>query len=390
MKTKYFFYTLLCVMSVGKIKAADLYVRDLGAGGAYSTISAAISAANDGDRIIIRPKTGNVPYLESLSINKSLTFVSETNFTKYYIQGSIIIVPAANRVITINNMYSLQSSIATTSTTITGGRCTINILNSVADIIDLDNTKNVSTNIYGSTFNSLSFLHGKVTGNTYTSIYLGDDIAPLADSSVYIIANKGGSTESATKSYPVNIMNNDLGVNGSNLPALLISDIKPASTNVVQNNKLLSSNTPFKITASLSGNIAITNNILDSNYSGNLKIDVSTLPPTVIATYNISSTSFSTSGVDIQDNNTAYGSYTLNLNNLTSSGAIINAGIPDEEYQDLDLTRSDIGPLGGSNSWTNYWPSNAGNKPRVMFLNTPRRVYQGTGSIQAEATGISK
>lgn len=390
MKTKYFFYTLLCVMSVGKIKAADLYVRDLGAGGAYSTISAAISAANDGDRIIIRPKTGNVPYLESLSINKSLTFVSETNFTKYYIQGSIIIVPAANRVITINNMYSLQSSIATTSTTITGGRCTINILNSVADIIDLDNTKNVSTNIYGSTFNSLSFLHGKVTGNTYTSIYLGDDIAPLADSSVYIIANKGGSTESATKSYPVNIMNNDLGVNGSNLPALLISDIKPASTNVVQNNKLLSSNTPFKITASLSGNIAITNNILDSNYSGNLKIDVSTLPPTVIATYNISSTSFSTSGVDIQDNNTAYGSYTLNLNNLTSSGAIINAGIPGEEYQDLDLTRSDIGPLGGSNSWTNYWPSNAGNKPRVMFLNTPRRVYQGTGSIQAEATGISK
>ncbi|UCA57936.1 hypothetical protein KB553_12810 [Chryseobacterium rhizoplanae] len=390
MKTKYFFYTLLCVMSVGKIKAADLYVRDLGAGGAYSTISAAISAANDGDRIIIRPKTGNVPYLESLSINKSLTFVSETNFTKYYIQGSIIIVPAANRVITINNMYSFQSSIATTSTTITGGRCTINILNSVADIIDLDNTKNVSTNIYGSTFNSLSFLHGKVTGNTYTSIYLGDDIAPFADSSVYIIANKGGSTESATKSYPVNIMNNDLGVNGSNLPALLISDIKPASTNVVQNNKLLSSNTPFKITASLSGNIAITNNILDSNYSGNLKIDVSTLPPTVIATYNISSTSFSTSGVDIQDNNTAYGSYTLNLNNLTSSGAIINAGIPDEEYQDLDLTRSDIGPLGGSNSWTNYWQSNAGNKPRVMFLNTPRRVYQGTGSIQAEATGISK
>lgn len=390
MKTKYLFCTLLCVMSIGKIKATDLYVRDLGAGGAYSTISAAIAAANDGDRIIIRPIAGNVPYLENLSIDKSLTFVSETNFSKYYIQGSINIVPAANRVITINNMYALRSSIATTSTTITGGRCTVNILNSIADSIDLDNTKNVSANVYGSNFNSLYFLHGKVTGNTYTSIYLGDDTAPLADSSVYIIANKGGSTESATKNYPVNIMNNDLGISGSNLPALVISDIKPASTNTVQNNRLLSSNTPFKITASLSGNIVITNNILDSNYSGNLKIEASTLPPTIIATYNISSTSFSTSGVDFQDNNTAYGYYTLNLNNLTSSGAIVNAGIPDEEYQDLDLTRSDIGPLGGSNSWANYWPSNAGNKPRVMFLNTPRRVYQGTGSIQAEATGISK
>lgn len=390
MKTKYLFYALGCIMSFGQIKAADLYVRDLGAGGAYATISAAIDAANDGDRIIIKPKTSSVPYLENLSINKSLTFVSETNFSKYYIQGNINIVPAANRVVTINNMYALQSSIATTSVNITGGRCTINILNSIADNIDLDNTKNVTANIYGNTFNNLYFLHGKVTANSYTSIYLGDDTSPFADSGVYIIANKGGTIESATKGYQVNIMNNDLSVTSSALPALLISNIKPTSTNVIQNNNFLASNTPFKITTSLSGNIVITNNILDSTYSGNLKIDVSTLPPTVIATYNISNTSFSTSGVDIQNNNIAYGSYILNLNNLTSSGAIINAGIPDEEYQDLDLTRNDIGPLGGSNSWANYWPSNAGNKPRVMFLNTPRRVYLGTTSIQAEATGISK
>ena len=53
-------------MSLGTIKAADLYVRGLGAGRAD-----AIMAANDGDRII-KPKTSNVPHLENLIINKSL------------------------------------------------------------------------------------------------------------------------------------------------------------------------------------------------------------------------------------------------------------------------------------------------------------------------------
>jgi pectin methylesterase-like acyl-CoA thioesterase len=63
--------------------ATDLYVRNLGAGGAYSTVSAAIAAASDGDRIIIKPKTtGTGAYVENLTINKSLTFVSETIYNR--------------------------------------------------------------------------------------------------------------------------------------------------------------------------------------------------------------------------------------------------------------------------------------------------------------------
>lgn len=110
---------------------------------------------------------------------------------------------------------------------------------------------------------------------------------------------------------------------------------------------------------------------------------------TVIASNNLFTETIKFDGVDISSGN-INGVYTMNLTTGVSSGAIINAGINDDEYQDLDLTRNDIGPLGGSNSWMNYWPSNAGNKPRVMFLNTPRKVYSGTTTIQAEATGISK
>ncbi len=67
--------------------AADLYVRNGGASGAYSTVSAAITAASDGDRIIIQPKINGTAYVENVTINKSLTFVSETNYNKYIIQG---------------------------------------------------------------------------------------------------------------------------------------------------------------------------------------------------------------------------------------------------------------------------------------------------------------
>ncbi|MEJ5105876.1 hypothetical protein [Chryseobacterium sp. MYb328] len=379
MKTNYLFYALICIVSVGKIKAADLYVRDLGAGGAYSTISAAITAASDGDRIIIKPKIGNVPYLENLSINKSLTFTSENNFSKYYVQGTISVVPGAGRVVNIHNMYAFQSGINATSTIITGGRCTINIVNSIADKnLDLD-VKNVTANIYGSTFTNLDFMHGKIMGNTCSYIYLQKESAPSVTSAIYIAGNKI-STIIGYSSYPVNILNNELE------SSITMQDMLSGSTNIIQHNLIKIGS----ITANSDNPciVIVENNIINPG-STNHEI-FSNVTPTVIASYNLSTSAFTTYNVDIQNNNISSGSYTLDLANFTSSGDIVNAGRPEEEYQDLDLTRSDIGPLGGSNSWANYWPTNAGNKPRVMFLNTPRRVYLGTSSIQAEATGISK
>lgn len=408
MKTKYLLCALLCIMSLGKIKATDLYVRDLGAGGAYSTISEAITAANDGDRIIIRPKTGNVPYLENLTINKSLTLASEINFSKYYVQGTISIVPAVNRVVTINNMYAFQSSIATSIVTLSGGRATVNIINCTVDQnIDLDNSKNVTANVSQSSCSNLYFVHGKITANTIETIKLTDDAAPLATTDVQIIANalyyNGPSLNSiaiATTSYPLKIYNNDCTIFYQNytiiLPVLEISSIKTGSTNLIHNNRFVSNhNDPsyvrntINISAS-TGIINISNNIIRNPTVNYYEINASSAP-TVIANNNLCSAGpFNSNGVDIANNNFYDNVYSINLSTGTATGAVVNAGLSDEEYQDLDLTINDIGPLGGSNSWMNYWPSNAGNKPRVVFLNTPRRVYQGTTTIQAEATGISK
>lgn len=414
MKNNYVLYALICILSFGKMKAADLYVRDLGAGGAYSTISEAITAANDGDRIIIRPKTGNVPYLENLTINKSLTFASEINFSKYYVQGNISIVPAVNRVVTINNMYAFQSSISTSIVTLSGGRATVNIINCTVDqSIDLDNSKNVTANVFQSSCKSLYFIHGKIISNTLENLKLSDDTAPLASSDIQIIANSMylngvsfNSMEIFTNSYPLKIYNNDCTVYAvaplisptSIQPVLKISAIKTGSANLIQNNRFISSNTnpsyineTIDINAVTSGIINIANNIIvnPTGGSSDYKIYASS-QPTVIVNNNLFTGPYVANGVDVANANISSGIYTMNLNTGVSGGAIVNAGLSDEEYQDLDLTRNDIGPLGGSNSWVNFWPSNPGNKPRVTFLNTPRRVYLGTTTIQAEATGVSK
>lgn len=74
MKTK---ITLLALFLVTFFSnAADLIVQENGSTGTYPTISQAITAAVNGDRIIIYPKIGDNPYIEDVTIDKSLEFAS--------------------------------------------------------------------------------------------------------------------------------------------------------------------------------------------------------------------------------------------------------------------------------------------------------------------------
>ncbi len=387
--------------------AADLYVRDLGAGGAYSTISDAITAASNGDRIIVRPKSGNVPYLENVIIDKSLTFVSEIDFAKYYVQGTVSVTPAVNRTVTISNMYAFQSSIITSGVALSGGRCTVNILNCTATSnIDLDNVKNVTANVYNSACKIIYMVHGKAIANTAESITVTDDVAPLATTDIQIIGNNmyyNGYTMSmvniTTTSYAFKMFNNDISNYYGNYSALSntvqINNIKAGSTNLIQNNRIVSGSVEgynycrnnIDIYSTNAGIVNIANNILGTNHASYYEINASS-QPTIVANNNFAP-AFNSNGVDSASGN-LNGTYTLDMATGVATGAILNAGLIDEEYQDIDLTRNDIGPHGGSNSWANYWPASAANKPRVIYLDTPRRIYNGTTAMPLQATGISK
>lgn len=389
------FFIAVAGLFTSMASAADMYVRDAGAGGAYSTISAAISAATNGDRIIIRPKAAGLPYIESLTIDKSLTFVSEINFTKYVVQGFISITPSAGRTVTISNI-SLTNNIILTGETI-GGRTTVNILNGVMTGVNAQQP-NGTLNMSGCVVSTIiSLSHGRMTGNRCLQFDISGatvDSSPAAED-IEIIANVATSTGSAIiidqKNYNFKLLNNFL-TSG----CMHISAIKNASSNEVRNNVVnagLSSAIIIDLSAGNIGLVSVLNNILTTSSTQSVYAEIANSGASlanVYAFYNMSASAFTTIGATSTGSNIGNASIFINTLGFGVSGANENAGSPEDDYADIDLTRNNIGNYGGSDSWENYWPTTVGNRPQINYLLTPRRIYTGTTEMNANGSGYSK
>ena len=81
--------------------AADLVVQDGGPTGTYSTISAAVAAAVDGDRIVINNTSTGLARNENVTINKSLTLLSAVDNQRHLVLGNYTIEHAPGREVTI-------------------------------------------------------------------------------------------------------------------------------------------------------------------------------------------------------------------------------------------------------------------------------------------------
>jgi hypothetical protein len=377
--------------------AADLYVRDLGAGGSYASISAAITAASDGDRIIVRPKAGSLPYIENLTIDKSLSFVSEVNFSKYILQGTITVTPAAGRLVTINNLQISGANAITVSADTTGGRTTLNVLNSTTSAVNAG-VANTTLNMSGCIGTGITMTHGRLTGNKITSVTINTatiDTNPSTDD-IEIIANAITGTGSAIylnqKNYNFRILNNF-----ETAGYVSIFAVKNSSTNEIINNVFSSTNTSnanYSIEVSspsgFTGLVSILNNVF--YYVGptfGTFYPVTASGVSCYVYYNISNYSVTMPTITNSGNNTV-SSFSLNTTTYTVTGLAANSGSPEDDYADIDLSRNDRGNYGGSNSWTNYWPTAVGNKPQVNYLSTPRRIYTGTTEMNATGSGYSK
>lgn len=395
MKKKLLFIAIAGLFNL-MANAADLYVRATGAGGAYTTVSAAITAANNGDRIIIQPKIDGSAYIENLTINKSLTFVSETNYNKYFIKGTININPAPGRVVTISNLssgnFTIYNVVATGATT--GGRTTINLFNCYLNNVDTT-PANTTTNMSGCTVSGFVFFsHGRMTGNSAQRImaYNTSSDNSLATNDIEIIGNATTSTiGSQQTSYNFKFYNNFTSGFG-------IYNTKTSGTNEIVNNTIYEPNggdiAPIYISINgdpgTGGNISIMNNAISFVVAQtNACIQNINSVATVTATYNVSTNAFVTEGTISQSNNTGAANMNFNNTTYTVTGANVNAGNPAVSYTDLDLTRNDAGHYGGSNSWANYWPTDSGNKAQINYLVTPRIITSGN-TLNISGSGFSK
>ena len=396
MKKQLFFIAIASLFS-SMASAADLYVRDLGAGGSYPSISAAISAANEGDRIIIRPKSGSLPFVENLTIDKSLSFVSEINFSKYILQGTITVTPAAGRVVTINNLQISGNNTISVSADTAGGRTTLNLLNSTTAAVNTS-MANTTLNMSGCTSAAIALTHGRITGNKVTSVTINTttiDTNPSTDD-IEIIANAISVTGTAIylnqKNYNFRVLNNFAGTGYISVLA-----VKNGSTNEIINNVIASTNTSYAnysiqlgSPAEFTGLVSILNNVfyyIGPTYGTFYPVTANGVSCYVY--YNISNYSVTMPSITNSGNNNV-ASISLNTTNYSVNGLTADTGSPEDDFADIDLTRNDRGNYGGSNSWTNYWPTTAGNKPQVNYLNTPRRIYTGTTEMNATGSGYSK
>jgi hypothetical protein len=375
--------------------AADLYVRDLGAGGSYSTISAAITAASDGDRIIIRPKAASLPYIENLTIDKSVTLVSEINFSKYVLQGTITITPLAGRVVTLHNVSSNFALSVSAGTT--GGRTTLNVYNSLFSSITADKS-NTSLNMSGCTTSTVALSHGRCTANTCQQFAVNGtalESNPTTED-IEIIANNitsgGAGIVINQRNYAFKLLNNFLPSGN-----ISVNLAKNGSSNEIRNNVInygTYSALYFDVATGTAATFMVLNNELatSSTISNYAEIhNNNTTTATVYAFNNISASTFTTIGTIAASGNIGNVSLSINSSTYTVTGTgVVNGGAIDDEYADIDLTRNDIGNFGGSDSWANYWPTAVGNKPQVNYLNTPRRIYTGTTEMNATGSGYSK
>jgi hypothetical protein len=392
-------------------RAADLIVADGGAGGAYATIGAAVTAAVSGDRIIITPKPAGATYNENITVtNKSLQFLSATEGTYWKLNGDITLNPSvAGQSFTIEGANLTNGNITTAVNAPAGARCKVNILgckltNGYIDFATNNFDMKVAAdsimngyvylrygNIYGNYINvGALFAHAISYGNDPTAT---SDVMNVVGNKILASTYGAGSTYGVywgSSNYVFNIANNyfDGGSQNQNLIYIASTKTTTSANNFIINNTFEHANTNSWCIYLTSHNsyIYVLNNAIDNNGTGVYGIGANTASITDVIGYNYVETTNTPFGA-IYNDGTNVGSSPMTVNTNTGAvltGAGINGGSPDLQYSDLDLSRNDAGCFGGSLSRANYTGMTA-TSTQVLFFDAPRRVLNGqTINISAE------
>lgn len=407
---------LITVVTLAQLNAADLLVEEFGLSPAYSTIGDAVAAASDGDRIIIKNRTGGIPWVENVTINKSLEILSYDNDDFFIVQGTWFLVPSSGRTITIIGMQNTNGGISA-STNGSGTRTVMNIFDTHLINGSLNfNYNYLDVNIVGTKLDngSINIKYGSVVGCDVTygsaggAINITSDASP-SDAILNIVGNRIDHNYASTSIYGAidwnsssqffNIRNNY--IQASNM-GIYLDDAKSSTVElqVIYNNSIQIVNGSSSTSATRCGiyvesigtssNIEVMNNLID-------------MTATYTGPYNVGIYSATNSGqrnvyYNMVDDNTTMdasinNNWTVNTNNNTSTTVSMNSttgassqganlGNPATPFYDIDLTRNDMGCFGGSFTADNFFPMFTG-AARVWFVAYPFNIRQGnTLSIQ--------
>ncbi|MGH1334626.1 MAG: hypothetical protein ACRBFS_00755 [Aureispira sp.] len=374
--------------------AADLVVIDAGPTGTYGSIGAAITAATNGDRIIVTNKASLAPWVENLVINKSLTFVSATDNVRFKLQGNITIPAANGREISLIGLESIGGTVDGTSNT-TSSRTIVNILgssftyNGTAINFNFSGYDLTVANCDLGTTGDIRFKYGKILGNqvgdiskTSVAISTTDKVLISGNKCTFISVSAAGDQleirNNLTSEIQTNVLtagnhaitNNTINMNGRRR-GINIGGLAAGSSLIVSNNVI----TQY-VSVSNDNSIALGSNsgsmVTEYNYIRNGAGLLGVIG------FNLSTTDVFNSTVGIN---------TVDGRNLAGSPAV-NGSNPSIQYYDLDLTTGDAGAYGGSFTLDNYFPLTTGSS-RVYHVILDRGVFQGY-NLDVKALGFDR
>ncbi|HRH02703.1 MAG TPA: hypothetical protein PLI68_01975 [Bacteroidia bacterium] len=397
------------------INAADLVVEEFGTTPAYPSISAAISASVDGDRILIRNRAGNIPWIENITINKSLELLSYENDTFFVVQGTYTINSGVGRKISIIGMKNLSGSINAGTSSGSNKTTTVNILDCYLsnggiylNTVDFNTTIAGCTMLGGRVYISSGSIIGNNLNNGGSS---ASEVLTVANSSsfqndtVYIIGNtiKGNVNgvssvywnSSASIAYIKNnfIIHQYAGIYMLTFPNTTIA-------NLIYNNTIYGELYNFSnyglFISSVPSNaiVEIMNNVIDAFNSGTkYGIYVVNLNGQANAYYNHIDNGFNTAisgNLTFSGNNTTNSTVGINLLTgvLNPGNLAIDGGNPANPFYDLDLTVGDAGAYGGSYSLANYFPLHSGGA-RIYSVAFPFNIRSGN-TLNVKASGYDR
>ena len=429
--------------------AADLYVNNSGQSGTYTSINLALAAASSGDRIFVSPLNF---YAEDLTITKSITIASTNSDSKIALSGNIALQPIPNMNVTLIGIECISlglSSVASSSTI--QNPATINILScSIASNVTFINSSGLRTYIHDSKITGNLYLkHLELTKSVITGKLLIDTEAnQSATDSVKLIASYIGTFDYCTKDFYL-FMANCYVYSASYLRQIPSSQLSGQNTitntifkstvyvvyypvgtldwsglTISNSRCFLDDYYAYKtaysgsVYSDLAGRIlGNSSSFYGSGYSGsgypyqwtNSGTVNASKSPNVLYSYTNNSNTFAPAenltGITWQDlsGNYHYNStYAMAYSSWPEPSSIndpswitpfdipdvVDAGSPSSNYTDLDLTRNDIGILGGSHSWLNYWynDSTTTGKAVIRLVDLPSEIWPGqTINLKAEA-----
>lgn len=380
--------TLLSLLTIASslcASATDLLVAIGGGGGVHPSISSALAAAVDGDRILVAPGV----YNESLIITKSLEIQSNSSSLRYWVNGNMFFSPASPnaRTTTVISMV-LSGNVTDNGISAPAGStlrmidCRVNSVFSIganiryvlfsdsvmsgttlckADVVDcylLSNSTTSPALSFSATTTASPFNH--VVGNEIVS--QPGAIAPLVQASALL---------------PIRMENNIIRLELNDalnvLPTALLTATSPGT--LLNNSIIRVGTTAWKLVDCQED---------DPNYHLDVRNNFSS---------SVNAPTIATNGAPVTQ---GYNVFVANLTQVViATGApvpgslAINAGDPDAAYTDLDLSRNDAGCYGGSFTRDNFddpMPTTA----LVLFVNVPRRTTTGAFSIPITIDGFDR